>query len=286
MLGLERFVAYPGALAAISARAQGVGMGHWTIRVTTRVGSFLLDTSSHQFEVPIDYPETRTAIYAIRDAIEDEFEAAWPAIAAVQAWIGEGLPSLAPTVLAMGSGGDIDAAIVAAGAARDVCGAAVDVLTTVAASQSGHVESVRALQATIADESMRRSAELQLALAAEPAGHEDALAQFSVLQSILAASLATLTEAVHDLVHETAAVLGELSAVALAAGQLAADLQRSRSLLDSGVDPAVVRSTFDVDALAQPWAALATSAATSSDGVLLTPLRPASLRARATRRRE
>ena len=59
MVGLERFVAYPSALAAISARAQGVGMGHWTISVTTRVGSFLIDTASHQFEIPIDYPETR-----------------------------------------------------------------------------------------------------------------------------------------------------------------------------------------------------------------------------------
>jgi len=286
MVGLERFVAYPSALAAISARAQGVGMGHWTISVTTRVGSFLIDTASHQFEIPIDYPETRTAIYAIRDSIEDDFEGAWPAITAVQEWIGEGLPSLAPSLSAAGSGGDIEAAIAAATAARDVCASAVDVLTKVASSQADHVEAVRALHPTVTDESMRRAADVQEALAAEPAGHDDALAQFSLFQSILAGSLATLTEAIHDLVHETTALVGELSAIARAAGQLVGDLERSRSLLDSGVDHAVVRSTFDVDAMAHPWAALAASAATAFDGVLLTPLRPASLRARATQRRD
>ena len=286
MAGLDRFVAYPRSLASISARAQGVGMGHWMITVTTRVGSFLIDTSSLQFEIPIDYPDTRQAIYAIRDAIEDDFEGAWPAVTAVQAWIGEGLQSLAPTVAAAGSGGDFDAAMAAAAAARDRCASAVDVLTKAAARQSDHVEAVRALQATISDESLRRSAELQLALGAEPAGRDDALAQFSVFQSILAASLATLTEAVHDLVNETAAVLGELGVVAAMAEQLVGDLERSRSLLASGVDRAVVQSTFDLDAIAAPWAALASSTVAASEGVLLTPLRPASLRERATRRRD
>ena len=247
MAGLDRFVAYPGSLASISARAQGVGMGHWTITVTTRVGSFLIDTSSHHFEIPIDYPDTRQAIYTIRDAIEDDFEGAWPAMTAVQAWIGDGLQSLAPTVVAAGSCGDLDAAVAAAAAARDLCASAVEALTKVAASQSDHVEAVRALRATISDESLRRSAELQLALGAEPAGRDDALAQFSVFQSILAASLATLTEAVHDLVNETAAVLSELGAVAATAVQLVGDLERSRSLLASGVDQAVVQSTFDLD---------------------------------------
>jgi hypothetical protein len=111
------------------------------------------------------------------------------------------------------------------------------------------------------------------------------LAQFSVFQSIVAGSLATLTEAIHDLVHETTAFVGELGAIARAAEQLVGDLERSRSLLDSGVDQAVVRSTFDLDAMAQPWAELAASTAPALDGVLLTPLRPASLRARATKRR-
>jgi hypothetical protein len=287
MATLDRFIAYPRSLASISARAQGVGMGHWTIAVTTRVGSFLIDTSSHQFEIPIDYPVTRQAIYTIRDAIEDDFEGAWPAMTAVQGWIGDGLQSLAPAVVAADSGGDFDAAVVAAAAARDLCTSAVDALTKAAARQSDHVEAVRALQATMSEESIRRSAELQVALAAEPAGRDDALAQFSVFQSILAASLATLTEAVHDLVHETAAVLGELGAVAGAAAQLAGDLERSRSLLASGVDRAVVRSTFDLDAMAASWADLASStAAAASEGVLVTPLRPASLRERATRRRD
>jgi hypothetical protein len=285
-LGLDRFLAYPSTLAAISERAQGVGMGRWTITVNTRVGSFLLESPSHRFDVPVDYPDARRAIYAIRDAIEDDFEAAWPAISAMQAWIDNRLQSFAATLAAAGAGADFDVALTAAIAARDVCASAAQALATAAANQPKHVDAVRALHDTITDESMRRCAELHAALADQPAGRDDALAQFSVLQSILATSQAKLTEAVHDLVHETTAVLGELEALVRAAEQLVTDLERCRSLVDGGVDRDVVVSSFDLSSMAKPWAALAASTADAPDDRLLTPLRPASLRARATRRRD
>ena len=285
MASLDRFLAYPRTLADISARAQGVGMGHWKITVNTRVGSFLLDATKHQFEVPVDYPEARQAIYAIRDAIEDDFEAVWPAITAVQAWIDDRLASLGPAVAAAGADGTFDDALAQATIARDVVAAAVTALSKAAAKQPVHVESVRALHSTITDESIRRCSELHVALTDQPGGREDALAQFSVLQSILATSQATLTEAAHDLVRETTAVLGELEAVCRDAEQLIRDLERCRQLVEGGVDHELVRSTLDLETTSAPWIALAASTATTSAGLLRTPLRPASLRARATARR-
>lgn len=296
-VAVKDLVAYPTTLAGISARAQGITVGRWLITVNGRAGSFLLDNVTNvSYSMDLDYPAVRREIYAIRDAIEDEFEVVWPAITALQGWLGIELPRLAAglagVVAAAGDGGA--AFTDALGVVEEVAASSTGLLDGGAAAmadlqqrQQAHVQAAEALPGAVGEESRRRLGELHAVMDAQPCGQPEAVRQFTHFQVELAASCAALMAAVKDLVAATGLVHHRVAALAQADQLLLVDVRRAQSLVRAGTAAATVVDTLGLDAASTRWQDLAAAAAgLLADTHLRSPLRSPSLRARATAKRD
>ncbi len=306
-VALQDLVAYPTTLAGISSRAQGVTVGRWVIQVHGRAGSFLLgDVTDVSYGMDLDYPDVRAAVYDVRDAIEDEFEVAWPAMTALQGWLGNELPGLGTDLAAVvaaavvaaandaaANGGD-DGFADALDVAEEVAASSIGVLDGAAATmadlhqrQHAHVQATEALSGPVVEESRRRLGDLHAVMDAQPCGQPEALRQFTHFQGELAASCAALMAAVKDLVAATGVVHHRAAALAQAARSVLVDVRRAQSLVAAGMAAATIVDTLGFDAASTRWQSLSTEAGELLEATALrSPLRTPSVRARATARRD
>jgi hypothetical protein len=286
---IDTFLTFPRRLAEISARAQDASTGPWTVHVSTRVGSFLLrDQRDHSFEVTMDYPELRQATYRIRDQVEDDLGETWPAITAAQDWLDEGAPSLSQALTATrrtdrsGMRDSLYAVGQMAQEGERILASAACALAAAASAQRSHVGDVAALHNRVTEEHLARAAQLRLAVAQQPGGHQDFETQLVLIRSLAATTQSVLTACVHTLVAEIAAASAAVARLSGAARELGRDLDWMRISAEQGW----YREASDFTETISTWrSATDHMLAIRSQKLLRSPLRPASLRARANARR-
>jgi hypothetical protein len=305
---IDAFLAYPRRLADVSGRAQGASTGPWTVHISGRIGSFLLENQADDScDLTVDYPVLRRGTYRVRDEVEDELGHSWPAITTAQEWIDTGVPSLAQALAALDNlAVDKPAADVTASDRTDVPGWATEssgaaalagggeiafsavakALRDVGESQGSYVTTVAALNDQVSEEHFDRATELRRALPDRPDAVEDANTQLSMIRSLLATTQTVLTACAYSLVLETATAATAAETLACAARATARDLTWLTAVAEQGSDPTALYQRFGLAETASIWRSVADHVqATRDERGIRSPLRPASLRARANARR-
>ncbi len=296
LAALDDLVALPRRIQKASSCFQELPMGRGKIGVVTRAGSFLLGGSfEYDYEFDADFPDTRHALYEVRDQAEDDLEAGWSHIAAVQHWIEKTLPDLAAQLgelAALVEARDVNATA-RASELRGQCATSLALfeaseagIADLCASQREYGTRLGAVHDRMAKEVQQRLSELNDFLEKQPNGQRDALSQFSQLQMQIAAAMRESMEIAARMQLDTQAAghavglwAEAVKALPIAIGHLVTET--------SSPSPAGNSQEVEVTEVAGEWkAAAATAVERLQSESPRSPLRSPSLRARASARRD